>query len=157
MSLAALGGVTVRKLKRVEGGQSPVRIVHQFLLDIGGSPSDDELQESLRATRRWQVQIPEVGPLAVELESAGKSNDVIITLAFSLITVSIKNSLPTLIAALELSKPLVGCRLYLEENHLMIAASLCGDAVSNETLSLHYELIKSQRELLIRSLHKYRG
>jgi hypothetical protein len=155
MNLAVFGDVSVRKLKRVEGGQSPVKVVQEFLLGIGGSPSDDEQEMVLPQSRTWQAHIPDVGPLTVELENTQKSNDVIITLAFPLVTVPIKNTLPILIAALELCKPLVGCRLYLEENRLIIAASICGDVISVDNLSLHYELIKAQRDLLIRSLQQF--
>jgi hypothetical protein len=156
MNLAVLGEVPVRKLKRVEGGQSPVRVVQDFLLGIGGSPIDDEQRLALHHARTWRVLIHDVGPLTVELENTQKSNDVIITLAFPLVTVPIKDTLSILIAALELCKPLVGCRLYLEENRLVIAASICGDVISLDSLSLHYELIKAQRDLLIRSLQKSR-
>jgi len=156
MSLAVFGDVPGRKLKKMEGGQSPVRVVQEFLLAIGASPLDDELKSVLSHVRTWQAQIPNVGPLTVELENTQRSSDAILTLSFPLVTVSIKDTLSALIAALELSRPLVGCRLYLEENRLMIAASLCGDVVSVDSLSLHYELIKAQRELLIRSLQKYR-
>jgi hypothetical protein len=153
MNLAVFGEVPVRKLKRVEGGQSPLKVVHEFLLGIGGSPCDDEQNKGDAQARAWQVQLHGVGPLTVELENTQKANDVLITLAFPLVTVPIKNTLSTLIAALELCKPLVGCRLYLEENRLIIAASICGDVVSVDSLSLHFELIKAQRELLIQLLN----
>lgn len=156
MNLAVLGDFPGRKLKRMEGGQSPVRVVQEFLAGIGASPLDDELKDAASQARIWQVQITNAGPLAVELENTQKASDAILTLSFPLVTVSIKDTLSALIAALELSKPLVGCRLYLEGNRLMIAASLCGDVINIDSLILHFELIKAQKELLVRSLQKYR-
>jgi hypothetical protein len=156
MNLAVLGDFPGRKLKKMEGGQSPVRVVQEFLLEVGASPLDDELKSVVSQNRTWQVQIPNVGLLTVELENSQRANDAILTFSFPLMTVSIKDTLSALIAALELSKPLVGCRLYLEENRLIIAASICGDVINLDSLSLHYELIKAQKELLMRSLQKYR-
>jgi len=156
MNLAVLGDVPGRKFKKMEGGQSPVIVVQEFLLAVGACPLDDELKNEHSQTRTWRVKIPNVAALTVELENFQKGSDSILTLSFPLVMVSIKDTLAALIAALELSRPLVGCRLYLDGNQLVIAASLCGDVLSIESLRMHYELIKAQRELLIRSLHKYR-
>jgi hypothetical protein len=148
------------RFKKLEGGLSPLRIVQQFILGIGGEPLNDMCESQSEDIKAWQVSISQAMSgsgaseinLYVELETTGRSSDVIITLAMPLATVAIKNAYLTLISALEISKVLVGCRLYLQENRLWIASSLCGDLISLDVLKVHYQLLKSQRELLIKSL-----
>jgi hypothetical protein len=144
----ALTQLAPNPFKRLEGGKSPHKLVHDFLYSFGVDPERDCCTISAGSHKRWVLTLTQNDDLIVDFTYGSAHYDSVLTLSLYLFTIQLKGCLDAVVSTLEKAKSLVGCRLYLEDNKVFLAASLCGDFLSQESLDHHLELLKVQKELL---------
>ncbi len=134
-------GINIRK---ITGGKDPVRLVEEFIVRRGFDPEECMKERSVDAAR-WMLSLEEGEDLEVLVEGLKQPSETTIYMGINVSTVPVRGADDVLAAALEIAEGLVGIKLSLVGNFLVLSASLAASGIAVEDLDYHFKLITAQQ------------
>lgn len=129
------------QIRKLSGGKDPLRIIAEFLSANGFTP---EPKEKDNDSVRWMVTLPHDQELEIILENMRKPNEATIYMGVNVAAVILRRTEEMLAAALEIADGLVGIKVSLVGNYLVLSATLPAQSASADDLEYHYKLITAQ-------------
>jgi hypothetical protein len=130
-------------IRKIVGGKDPVRIVEEFILRRGADPSKC-IKEQAADIRRWMLPLRDGEELEILLEGLKNSSESTIYMGVNILTVPIRGASDLLAAALEVADGLIGIKVSLVGNFLVLSSSLSAAALTLEEVEHHFNLIEAQ-------------
>lgn len=147
-AMGSLRKFAALNIKKIVGGKDPVRIVEEFILKIGSDP-DKSLKDNTPQLIRWVIPLEDKKELEILLEGAKRPSEATIYLGMSALTVTLRGLQDLLVSAMEVADGLIGVKISLVGQHIVMSASLPAHGSSLEELEYFYELITTQRQWFV--------
>jgi hypothetical protein len=138
-------------IRKIAGGRDPLNVTKDFILSLEADPNKSCQQKSSE-NMRWLVELSEEDELEIILDGINTPAQSTIYLGINAYTVPIRNALEVLALALSIADGLVGIKLSLVNNFLVLSSCSSANDLSLEDLKFYYDLLISQRNWFIETL-----
>ena len=131
-------------IRKIIGGKDPIKLVEEFILRLDFDPADTQADKSAEHIR-WVLKINEGESLEILIENFKVTSETTVYMGIDVVQVPIRGANEVLAAALEIADSLVGVKVSLLGNFLILSATLTAVGLTVEELDYHYRLITAQR------------
>jgi hypothetical protein len=143
-------------IKKITGGRDTIKMIRELIFDLGQEP-DQIKHESTPNMIRWMVPFEDGKQLEVLVENFAKGAETTIYLGINVCSVPLRGLTDFLVVALEIADGLIGLKISLVGNFLVLSTCLAERDISTETLNYNVKLLRSQelwfREALLKELN----
>ena len=139
------------QIKKITGGKDPIRLVEDLISKLGQDPQKCKREENSDLIR-WLLDFDNEQELEILLDGYKKNTECTIYMGLNLLPISLRNPLEILATALEIADGLIGVKISLVGNTLVMSACLVVAGLNVDDLEFTFQLIKSQQEWFIKTL-----
>ena len=144
------------QIRKITGGRDPQRVVEEFILRLGADP-DECLKDDGPETKRWIVEQEGGAELEILLEGIKKANETTVYMGVNVAMIPLRRGSEIAVAALEVADGLVGIKVSLLENFLVLSASLGAQGMTVDELEYYHNLIFAQKKWFKEALMQEMG
>ena len=150
--MAKVKKIGTGKIRKIQGGKEPLRLVEDFMIRRGFDPAES-VQQRTSDIAAWSVPLNEEEELEISLEGLSRPPETTLYMGVNIFQVPLINCSNVMAAALSVADTLIGAKISLVNYDLVLSITRYTANMSASEVDYMYELLTVQKPSVIEAIN----